>query len=42
MHVHFIVQQLYRIPASVWVSDEYEEIQSAVLQHFSVYTLIYV
>jgi hypothetical protein len=35
------VKQLYRILASIWVSDEYEKIQSAVLQTFYVHTLIY-
>ena len=42
MYVHFIVKQLYRILASIWVSDEYEKIQSAVLQNVSVHALIYV
>jgi hypothetical protein len=42
MHVHFVVKQLYRILASILVSDEYEKIQSAVLQNVSVHALIYV
>ena len=41
MHAHVIVEQLYRILVLIWVSDEYEKIQTAVLQNVSVHTLIY-